>query len=544
MSITPKVPNMVSLPYARWVGLLILLFSEFLALSLRFDAQTVGTGVAWHGVVMRLGFVARFCLLAALATLLLAGPQCYKELKRESERLRQTYWSLPAILGNFVAFFVLYRLSASIFGLDGPARHAHWALVASWGIAALATLGLWGVAVLPADLWVVMISRNTVSLVVGPMLGAGAYLVGLLAQDQWRLLSRATLVVAHALLSLLFSDTFWRLDRCVVGTSSFRVEIAPICSGYEGMGLIAAFVSITLWTFRRDFRFPRAFLLLPLAIILIWLANVLRIVLLIALGTWGYRDLAVGAFHSLAGWALFLGVGLGLIAWARRNPFFSTIQPEIQSRRSGLDGAYVMPAMAIIATAMVTGTLSPGFDRYYPARVVAAASVLFLYRRSYPELRLKWSWEAVAIGCGVFALWMVMEPYRPTAVSGTPVDSGLQSLSRQWATAWLIFRVVGSVIMVPLAEELAFRGYLTRRLIAADFQSIAPGQMTWWSFLMSSLFFGALHGRWVAGTLAGIAYALAYRRRGELIDAVLAHGITNGLIAITVLTTGSWSLWS
>ena len=34
---------------------------------------------------------------------------------------------------------------------------------------------------------------------------------------------------------------------------------------------------------------------------------------------------------------------------------------------------------------------------------------------------------------------------------------------------WLIFRLVGSVVTVPVAEELAFRGYLTRRAIAADF---------------------------------------------------------------------------
>ncbi len=163
--------------------------------------------------------------------------------------------------------------------------------------------------------------------------------------------------------------------------------------------------------------------------------------------------------------------------------FFSTLQAETDSRPAALDGAYLMPAMAIIATAMVTGTFSPGFDRYYAARVIAATAAFFLYRGSYTELRLKWSWQAVAIGCGVFALWIAMEPYGSTASSGTPIRSGLESLSQGWATAWLIFRVVGSVLMVPLAEELAFRGYLTRRLISADFQAIPPGQLTWWSLL-------------------------------------------------------------
>ncbi len=61
------------------------------------------------------------------------------------------------------------------------------------------------------------------------------------------------------------------------------------------------------------------------------------------------------------------------------------------------------------------------------------------------------------------------------------------------AVAWVIFRVFGSVVIVPLAEELAFRGYLVRRLIAADFESVPVDRFTWPSFLISSLLFGAMH---------------------------------------------------
>ena len=41
-----------------------------------------------------------------------------------------------------------------------------------------------------------------------------------------------------------------------------------------------------------------------------------------------------------------------------------------------------------------------------------------------------------------------------------------------------------------------------------------------------------------------MAYALAYYRRGKLIDAVAAHAITNLLITIYVFATGEWSRWS
>jgi CAAX prenyl protease-like protein len=63
------------------------------------------------------------------------------------------------------------------------------------------------------------------------------------------------------------------------------------------------------------------------------------------------------------------------------------------------------------------------------------------------------------------------------------------------------------------------------------------------SFLVSSVLFGALHGRWLAGTVAGMFYAWAMYRRGRLADAVVAHATTNALIAADVLILGYWNYW-
>ena len=123
------------------------------------------------------------------------------------------------------------------------------------------------------------------------------------------------------------------------------------------------------------------------------------------------------------------------------------------------------------------------------------------------------------------------------------LEAGLKALPGPLAAAWLVFRVFGSVVTVPVAEELAFRGYLTRRLIARDFTTVAPGHFTALSFVLSSAAFGALHGRWLAGLLAGMLYAAALYRKGEISDAVVAHATTNALIAAYVLATGSWGLW-
>jgi CAAX prenyl protease-like protein len=98
-------------------------------------------------------------------------------------------------------------------------------------------------------------------------------------------------------------------------------------------------------------------------------------------------------------------------------------------------------------------------------------------------------------------------------------------------------------VTVPVAEELAFRGYLARRLMTADFESIRRlRSSSWQAVLASSVLFGALHGMPLA-TLAGIAFAWCGRRNDRLLDAVVAHSAANTLLAAYVLTTGSWRLW-
>jgi len=105
-------------------------------------------------------------------------------------------------------------------------------------------------------------------------------------------------------------------------------------------------------------------------------------------------------------------------------------------------------------------------------------------------------------------------------------------------------RVAGAVITVPIVEELAFRGYLLRKLVASDFESVPFDGFTWPSFIISSAAFGVVHQSWIAGIAAGALFALAMYRRGRLADAVAAHATANALLACYIIATGYWSLWS
>jgi CAAX prenyl protease-like protein len=141
----------------------------------------------------------------------------------------------------------------------------------------------------------------------------------------------------------------------------------------------------------------------------------------------------------------------------------------------------------------------------------------------------------------VFVTWVlaaraiVPQSAMPKALAALPY------LSRE---AWIIGHILVSVIIVPLAEELAFRGYLMRRIMAVDFESVSPGCTGWWALLISAAVFGTLHGVfWLPGVMAGIVFGLIYKRTGRLGEAVVAHATANALIAAAVLAGSQWQLW-
>jgi CAAX prenyl protease-like protein len=199
----------------------------------------------------------------------------------------------------------------------------------------------------------------------------------------------------------------------------------------------------------------------------------------------------------------------------------------------------ILPFLALMATTILTRAFTAGFDLLYPLRVVAVAAVLWRLRGDLPWQSFRIRPTAVAIGAATFAVWMALAP---VADAGTGDDPNV--LGWPWSAAWLVVRVVGATVTVPIAEELFFRGFVIRRCIGPDVDAVPVGAFTWLSFLLSSVAFGVLHGdAWVAGTLAGMLFALALYTRRSLDDAVVAHATTNALLSGYVVATGSWSQW-
>lgn len=531
----------------RWIFLVGVFVAGLVLLTGRFDTMVLAEAPdRWVRFAPYISVLIRIGLAALAAFVLIAFPRL-GAIAREAQQSALEHRWLPWLLLHGIAVAGYFHLTAAL--LDAAAQHLYpsGTQLAAWATLGGVVVGLWLLAMAPFRFWRWLAARERMALLVAISTGTLAWGLGeFIILKLWRFIAAGTFWLSKALLGLLYEDVLYdRVDH-VLGTARFLVTINPQCSGYEGIGLITAFLALYLWIFRGGMRFPQALLLFPLGALVIWVANSIRIALLIALGTSFSKDIALGGFHSQAGWIAFSVVALGLIGLTGRMRLFVRNPPDEHAGPAAAMEAYpavealLVPLLVLIAAVMLTSALSHGFDWLYPLRPIVTAAALWHYRRVYREWDWNWSWPALIIGCAVFAVWLALERNS----DGSTLASAMASLPAAQKSGWLAFRVFGSVIIVPLAEELAFRGYLLRRLGQRHFDHAAPIRFTWLSFLGSSLAFGLVHGRWLAGTLAGMAYAGTLYRNGKLGDAVVAHMATNALIAFYVIAFGEWQLWS
>jgi exosortase E/protease (VPEID-CTERM system) len=446
------------------------------------------------------------------------------------------------LAGHLVFFALFVVVSDVIFNLRAIFSTFPFLWLAAWAlIGTISFLLLGGVVVSPGWLW-----RNKRRVIILGLaacsVGALAWIAGRASAELWTPMGQLTLISVKSLLSWFSAEIVYDPASAVVGINDFSVQITPVCSGYESIGLITVFLLAYFWWDRHVLRFPKVFLLLPIAIVLVWVANAIRITTLVMVGSWISEDIAIAGFHSQAGWIFFCSIALGLVSLARHLAFFSKNRPAAPGRDTwNPTAAYLMPLLIIIATALVTGLFIVDFNVFYPLQVIAGSIALITYRHYFTP-RFSWSWQAAAIGIVVFVFWIALEP-EPDTAAILAWQTSLYTLPAWLFGAWIVFRIFGSVIIIPVAEELAFRGYLLRRLVSADFTEVPSTRFALVPFIVSSLIFGMLHQNYLGGVLAGALYAIAQTRRGRLSDAILAHAITNGLISIYVIATGSWQLW-
>ena len=189
-----------------------------------------------------------------------------------------------------------------------------------------------------------------------------------------------------------------------------------------------------------------------------------------------------------------------------------------------------------------------------PTWVVFAFSIALILVFSRAPLlsgRLTQPIESICIGIVVFGIWVAPDflfhgyrelPIFSNGIFGHAVST--MTAAQKTDLFSLTFRVLISVVAVPILEELFWRGWMMRWLIDRHFENVALGTYLPFAFWMVALLFASEHGPyWEVGLLAGIIYNWWMIRTRSLWDCIVAHAVTNGLLAWWVISHAQWQYW-
>ena len=181
----------------------------------------------------------------------------------------------------------------------------------------------------------------------------------------------------------------------------------------------------------------------------------------------------------------------------------------------------------------------------YPIQTALCGGLLLWFWRDYEFRAPRKLWIAVGVGIVVFLAWIAPQQFFGFGprVSGFDPEVFGQGSTAYWMT--VLLRFVRLVVVVPLVEEIFWRGFLLRYLIHEKFTAVTVGTFSWLSFIVVTLAFGFAHSRadWTAALICGMLYnVVAYRTR-SLASCVVAHALTNLLLGLWIMQTRQWGFW-
>jgi len=181
----------------------------------------------------------------------------------------------------------------------------------------------------------------------------------------------------------------------------------------------------------------------------------------------------------------------------------------------------------------------------FPLQTVVCGGLLAWFWPQYGMALPRKAWAAILIGLAVFAIWIspqavFHQPPRLTGFNPT-LFAGLPRI--YWAE--LVMRFLRLVVVVPLLEEVFWRGFLLRAFINEDFDTVLFGAYAFRANALVAIGFMLEHSfhDWPAGLIAGVLYNLTAFYSKSLSSCVLAHALTNALLGIFIMHTGQWGFW-
>jgi CAAX prenyl protease-like protein len=219
---------------------------------------------------------------------------------------------------------------------------------------------------------------------------------------------------------------------------------------------------------------------------------------------------------------------------------------------------YVAPMLTFLVLTSVEDWLPKLADgphpTYYPIfyafKLAVVAAVCWLGRSTWADLRPWPGWKslslAVSLGLLVTLLWVGLDGDYPVyGEVGSRASFNPGVLSPAARVGFLLVRMTGLVLVVPLFEELFWRSLVVRWIIDPDdFRKVPIGQVTPIAGAITATLFALEHpAEWLPALITGAIWGGLLRQTKSVSACFVSHAVANLGLGIYVLATGHWKFW-
>lgn len=198
------------------------------------------------------------------------------------------------------------------------------------------------------------------------------------------------------------------------------------------------------------------------------------------------------------------------------------------------------------------------YPLYYAAKTaLTVAAVVFVWPGYRALMPIRFGLLATFVGIVGAVLWIVLWTIDLESMLGIRDLAGklglgmrrsafnpfeqLASPGQAWA--FMALRLFGLALVVPLIEEMFYRGFVMRFVIDRDWPNVPFGKVTPAAAAAAILLPVATHPEMFAAVIWFGLMVLLYAKTKNVWDCVVAHVTTNGLLGLYVITSENPAAW-
>lgn len=199
--------------------------------------------------------------------------------------------------------------------------------------------------------------------------------------------------------------------------------------------------------------------------------------------------------------------------------------------------------------------------RHYPLlytlKIAITFAVMLLALPGYREIPFRVGWLAPVVGAIGAPLWIGLVRLQTSlapvlgleGLVGDSARAGFNPLEQladnpAWAYGFLAIRFFGLAVVVAVIEEFFLRGFLIRFFMGSEWWKVPFGVTTTFPLLVMTAAAVLTHppAEYLAALVWFSLVSWLMIRTKNIWDCVVAHGVTNLLLGLYVVFSGSWEL--